>query len=102
MKIWLIKHKPTGYYLAEPRGRCGRGGSHVEPNPDSEKARICRSLGSAKSVLGAWLKGKWVAHRSNYTSIDGEYDFDESFSIIPVPDRIRQDMEIVEVEVQLP
>lgn len=101
MKIWLIKHKPSGHYLAEPYGRNGRGGSHVEPNEDPNKARICRSLGSAKAVLGAWLKGKWVASRGGGGYAD-DYEFYEDISIIPVPSRNREDMEIVEIEVQLP
>ncbi len=103
LNLFLIKHKPTGHYLAEPHGRSGRGGSHVEPGPGPNNARICRSMGSAKAVLGAWLRGKFVASRGmSQSGPDWDSEFYEEITIIPVPERKREDMEIVPIEVQLP
>lgn len=104
MKIFFIRHKPTGHYIPEPEGRNGRGGSHLEPSPDKDKARIFRSERSAKIFLSSWLKGKYVADRGysdGHPGNDWERDYYEDVSIVPVSSRVREDMEIIEKEIIL-
>lgn len=93
-----IRHKPTGFYLPEPLGRLGRGGSHVEPTAD-QRPRLFPTKRGAVLALGAWLKGK-VHHSSGYDSFSQEHY--ESTHLEPVPSRKREEMEIVEVELELP
>ena len=103
MKLYFIRHKPSGLYLPKPAGRAGRGGSHVEPSAFCF-ARIFRSERSAKIALNAWLKGKWVADRGytdGHPGNDWEREYYEEVSIIPQSSRIRTDMEIVEKEILL-
>lgn len=104
MKLYFIRHIPTGHYLPEPKGRNGRGGSHLEPSPDKDDARIFRSLLSAKRFLGTWLKGKYVCNRGysdGHPDNDWERDYYEEISVIPVTSRIREDMEIIEKDIIL-
>lgn len=102
MKLYFIKHKPTGYYLPEPVGRMGRGGSHTEPDPDSNNARIFRTPRAAKNALTAWLRGKVVAHRGMSSGGPDFYaEYYEDLELVPVPSRKREEMEIVELELSL-
>lgn len=98
MKLFFIRHKPSGHYLPEPAGRMGRGGSHVEPCSNPDEARIFRSKLSASRALTAWLRGK-VHHSSGYDSWNNEYYEDNDLE--PVPSRKREDMEIIEKEIDL-
>lgn len=99
MKLFFIRHKPTGNYLPEPTGRMGRGGSHVEPTPASEKQpRLFTSKLSASRALGQWLRGK-VHHKSGYDSWSNEY-YEENL-LEPIPNRIKSEMEIIEKEIDL-
>lgn len=95
MRLFFIRHIPSGKYIPLPKGRKGRGGSHVEPDIP-EHARIFRSERSAKITLNAWLKGKWVVDRHGY-----EEDYDEDIRIIPQPHRVAADMEIIERSITL-
>lgn len=104
MNLYFIRQKSTGYYLPEPNGRAGRGGSHTEPNPDSSLARIFRSERSAKIALNAWLKGKYVADRwcsDGHPGNDWEPNYYEDIRIVPVPQRKREDMEIVSAKIPM-
>lgn len=103
MKLFFIRHIPTGLYLPEPGGRNGRGGSHTEPGP-ADNARIFRSQRSAKIALNAWLKGKYVADRGysdGHPGNDWERDYYEELSVIPQPHRKLFEMEIIEKEIFL-
>lgn len=104
MKVWFIREISTGNYIPEAHGRRGRGGSHMEPSPNRGEARIFRSRLSAARFLGAWLKGKYVADRGHTTGHPGndwEADYYEDISIVPVYTRHREDMEIIEKEIDL-
>jgi hypothetical protein len=101
---WAIRRKLDGYYLPQPVGRNGRGGSRVEPiNPVNnwENIRLLASEQAAKIALNAWLKGEWITHRSA-----GDYwagiEPDEETTIHALRRRRAEDMEVVAVEVHLP
>ena len=91
LTFYAIRHKPTGFYLPEPGGRLGRGGSHVNPtDPTIQPPRIWHNRLGARNALSMWLKGKFVASRGQ--DYDGEYW--EDLSVIPAPERKAEDMEI--------
>ena len=72
LTFYAIRHKPTGFYLPEPGGRLGRGGSHVNPtDPTIQPPRIWHNRLGARNALSMWLKGKFVASRGQ--DYDGEY-----------------------------
>jgi hypothetical protein len=97
--VYFIRHKPTGYYLPEPTGFGGRGGSHTEPaDPEVTRPRLFRSRRAATNALGQWLRGKHV----RWFCVDqftGEYD--EGVDIKPVSSRKAEDMEIAESTLNL-
>lgn len=102
MKLFFIKHKPTGHFMPEPTGRMGRGGSHTEPDPNSDNARIFRTKRSAANALASWLRGKVYAHRGQSSAgPDWDSEYYEDLSIEKIESRKREDMEIVEVEFSL-
>lgn len=100
--LYAIRHRPTGNYLPRPLGREGRGGSHLEPvEPTSAKEtrpRFFETERAAKIFLSSWLKGK-VIHTSSYDSLNGEYW--EDTSVVPVPSRKAEEMEVVHYVVDL-
>ncbi|MCG7629040.1 hypothetical protein MHM88_14610 [Epibacterium sp. MM17-32] len=100
IEFFAIRHKPSGGFLPAPKGRGGRGGSHVEPVPPSEvnPPRLFHSKHAASVALTHWLKG---AVTVDYV----EYDFgevDELWNLDPKPHRKREDMEVVPVKMELP
>lgn len=105
MKRWAVKHKPSGHYMPEPTGRSGRGGSHVEPDPDSNNARLFTSVRSAKIYISTYCLGKFIASRGmspGHPGNDWEVDYYEDIDIIPQPDRNKEDYQIIELEIILP
>lgn len=105
--MYAIRHKPSGAYLPVPYGRGGRGGSHVDPihfkGDPKQLPRMFPTLVGAKAALGQWLLGKFECDRSyGYDSLNHEYWQDENVRIVPVPHRVREDMEIIQVFVSLP
>lgn len=104
MKLWVIKHTPTGHYIPRPFGRNGRGGSFLEPSEDSTLARLFYSERSAKIFLSAWLKGKHHCDRGyvpGHPGNDWEGEHFEEVSVVPVPSRKREEMEIIMKELDL-
>ena len=97
-KLYAIRKKGTDLYLPEPVGRMGRGGSHVEPiHVDTGVIRTFSSMRSANAALTQWLRGKHVCSRGHYSS--GEYY--EEIEIVPVPARIKDEMEIVTIHLSV-
>lgn len=93
---FAIRHIPSGYYLPEPKGRGGRGGSWVEPvDANYELPRLFNTLRGAKIALTAYCKGK---HDGDY-----EYDYESGtgccigYNIVPNTQRVRADFEIVQI-----
>jgi len=104
MDLFFIRQKSTGFYMPMPLGRQGRGGSHMEPDADSSKARIFRTERAAKIALNTWCKGKFVADRytdHGHPGNDWEVDYVENISVVPVPSRSLDDMEVVKRTVVL-
>ena len=102
VQMYAIRHKPSGGYLPRPNGHAGRGGSHVEPRVFKDGSghipRMFPTMAGAKAALGQWLRGK---HKGIREYEDGYY-YTVGADIVPCPDRKREDMEIVTVEVTLP
>jgi hypothetical protein len=91
MEFWAIKHVPTGCFLPAPRGRGGRGGTHVEAS-DAETPRLFRREQDAKTALKWWLQGAVVVTVSEW---DGEYD--ERWHTKHKPERRADEMAVVKV-----
>lgn len=102
---YVVKHLPTGHYMPEPTGRRGRGGSHVNPDPDSNKARLFMSERSAKIYVTTYCMGK-VTQTAGYSpghpGNDWEADYWDERHIEPQPDRKREDYEIIKLEIVMP
>lgn len=101
--FYLIRHKPTGFYMPEPTGYQGRGSSFWEPKEQTECPRVFRHERSAKAALVQWLRGE---HRpvKGYEANEftgGGFFYTEGSEVIPMPHRRRDDMEIVEVYLTL-
>lgn len=108
--FWAIRHIPTGHYLPQPLGRMRRGGSHVEPvkhmvGEPSTEPRLFTTKRSASSALGQWMRGKAFASRgmsSGHPGNDWESDYYEDIEVIPQPHRVREDMEIIPINLVIP
>lgn len=104
--LFALRHKITGHYLPEPKGRMGRGGSHTEPvdcSGDLPNPRLFKSELSAKRALTAWLQGK---HYGNYSwesddTWGNSYRVQDGVSVEPVPERRKDDWEIVSFQLIL-
>ena len=103
--LWAIRRKSDGYYIPNPLGRNGRGGSFVEPvQPDAlANIRLFHIERAAKIALKAWLQGHWVTSRGQSTDyFSGGTEYYEDTNIVPVEGRNADNMEVVEVTLQLP
>ena len=94
LRVFAIRHNPTGKFLPQPAGRGGRGFTHVEPKaftgePNSIP-RLFPSRKNAHLALKEWCKGKMY----RYASMDGDEDFERR----PVKGRDLSDMEIISVQ----
>ncbi|MDR3436385.1 hypothetical protein [Telmatospirillum sp.] len=97
--LYAIQHKPTGFFLPEPGGRMGRGGSHVEPtDPDIKVPRTFPTKRGAQNALAMWLKGKFVASRGVSEDHEGNRDYYENLEVIPQPNRKREEMAVVPMQ----
>lgn len=101
LDFYLIRHKPTGFYLPQPEGWNGRGGSWVEPtSADEKRPRLFMSELAAKRGLGQWLRGRHS--KDGYADWESGHYEDCGVAIEPVASRKREEMEIVCVRVELP
>lgn len=92
MRIFTIRHKPTGNYLLQ-RNRL-RGGTKEEPQEWTDKrcARFFPNKSNAKKALTAWLSGKWKDEY--YDTMDGPENGGPAPTLVPT--RKKDEMEIVE------
>lgn len=101
--LYAIRQISTGFYLPEPTGRMGRGGSHTEPVDCSQNGpnpRLFKTALSAQRALTAWLKGKHVANME-WESEGWEYPsyrVQNGTIINHQPERKKEDMQIVRFE----
>lgn len=91
MEFWAIKHVPTGRFLPAPRGRGGRGGTHVEAS-DGETPRLFRREQDAKVALKWWLQGRVFV-----TVREWEGEYNEDWDTEPMPERRADEMAVVKV-----
>ncbi len=85
---YVIRQKSTGYLFPNT----GRGSTHAVFSPNWD-CRLFNKPQYAKSCLKWWLKGTYnVQH---IPSNGFESDYDEIVTIVPQPDRIPEDYEIV-------
>lgn len=97
--VYAIRHKHSGYYLPNPKGKNGSGGSFVEPvNPDVELPRLFLTHRSANSALTQWLKGHHIA---TWDCGDEGPAFVDSITLKPQPNRHKEDWEIVEIHLHV-
>lgn len=89
MKLYLIRHKPTGSYMPRPR----YSASQVSPVPDPNKARIFYTRSQAQQSLDYWLAG--------VTSYSQDYWGEVDLQTVHKPDRIASEYEIIEKELPL-
>lgn len=95
MKLYFIRHKPSGLYIPHSTltsGNRSTGGSKVAPD-NPAFARPFRSRHAANAFLRQWLLGVH-SYRSDYF---GEVDF----KITPDASRRKDEMEIIEKEIDL-
>ena len=100
MIMYSIKHTPTGNYIPYPGTRNGRGGTHMEPIEVSPAfpPRMFHTEAAAKISLTYWLKGIFNV----LVTQDSFGEQDENWTVTPVPTRIREEMEVVQVELRFP
>lgn len=96
MILWAIQHAPSGGFLPNPRGRGGRGGTHVEPTT-AEPPRLFTAEQYAKSALTYWLAGciNVIYHEDYFGEVD------EHWTQTPVPGRRAEDMRIVAIRLEV-
>lgn len=100
---WAIRHKPTGFYLPQPKGRMGRGGSFVEPTATVQGLiatypRTFVTQRGATNALSQWLRG----HHHGVREYEDGYWYDAGSEVKHVASRVREDMEVVEIQLVLP
>lgn len=102
--VFGIRKKGTNHWLPEPKGRMGRGGSHVEPSLPQEGhwPRTFPTYKGASNALTQWARGKH--HRTTYYESEGwsSYEVEDLPEVIPQPHRNRDDMEVVPIELIAP
>lgn len=96
MKTWAIRVKNTELYLPTARN------SHSYSEPTNIKyPRFHKSKRGAQNALIAWLQGHWIQKTTGGYTWFGEPDFETAtFVNEEVPDRKRENMEIVEFELK--
>jgi len=104
MKLFGIRHKPSGRLMPQLKGRGFTGLNFHADGFEKEFAKnklrveprlFAREIG-ARRALAAWLKGEWKPEYSAgdyYSDSELEGHFPPS---LPPADRIATDMEIVE------
>lgn len=96
MRYFAIRHNPTGRFLPE-LGK-GKGYTHHEPMAQEDAPpRMFTRHSSAANALRFWLKGKMWNSRGQ----DWEGEYYEDLNIQPQPDRIPEDMEVVEITLNI-
>lgn len=100
MKVFAIRHKPTGKLMPVPTGKNGSGSSYWEPAEQAEglMPRLFPLRRSAAGALTQWLRGmhKPVTEFERDETFSPCYEITIGTEVEPVPGRIASDMELVE------
>jgi hypothetical protein len=67
-----------------------------------EMPRFFPTMAGAKAALGQWLLGKVTCYRGGGYDSSGESWYEEENELVPQPNRIRENMEIVPIQITLP
>lgn len=95
LERFAIRHKPTGNFLPLTLNNH----TEAEPQPDCIP-RLFDSRASASSALSRWLEGIWsLNHYRTSGDWGDEWDYDWGPQIKPENPRVKEDMEVVKVEV---
>lgn len=108
MKVYAIKHKPTGQWMPARMTRTSsRGWSHWSPGyvhpvygeskPHDPSPRIFFTLQSARNALTMWLQGTWEVKHYPGSHFEPPEDGSPEPNTPPAP-RSRDDMGIVELD----
>ncbi|MDR5839369.1 hypothetical protein [Caballeronia sp. LZ034LL] len=103
--LYAIRHKPTGFFIPDP-DRIQWRASHLQPvdcSGDGPNPRLFHTELSAKRALSAWLQGRWKAELE-WESTDeyGSGFYYQSLPVpTPIPDRVKEDMEVVPIRLEL-
>lgn len=108
MKVYAIRHIPTGRFMPVPTGKNGSGSSYWDPVDiafDGEGnvttvPRLFPLRRSASSALTQWLRGRHVpVTSSEYNEFRGIYEiYTVGAEAVPDPSRKADDVEIVAFE----
>ena len=105
MDVFAIKHKPTGKWMPTRLNKIYGGWSYWEPTSQDrahdENRRLFFTRRSAQNALTAWLMGEH--RRESGTTYDWEGirdDYDHHIIEKPKVPRLREDMEIVRLELR--
>lgn len=94
--VYLIRHKPSGFFMPEPTGNQGRGSSFWEPKEQASYPRIFRHERSAKAALVQWLRGEHHPVREYETDDSGKsFYYTAGAEVKPVTTRQKENMEVV-------
>lgn len=106
MKVYAIRHIPTGLFMPVPTGKNGSGSSYWDPITESTAVygtplpRLFPLRRSASSALTQWLRGRHVpVTSSEYNEFRGVYEtYTVGAEAVHDPSRKADDMEIVAFE----
>lgn len=105
--MYAVRHKPTGWCLPRPTGHMNRGGSFVEPTERIEGKlntypRLFETQRAAKNYLVQWLRGKHHAIKEYESDDYGRmYYYTAGAEVEAEPGRVREDMEIIVVNLMV-
>ena len=91
--VWAVRHKPTGFWLG---GHAHYSNTWCEPYA-SNRPRLFFTKRGAQNSLTAWLQGRQSIEYGTRMDWQGKDDFAKR-KIEHVPERKREDMEIVELQ----
>lgn len=107
MKVYTIRHIPTGQFMPVPTGKNGSGSSYWEPFEGvtvygAPLPRLFPLRRSASSALTQWLRGRHVPITSGCSPcVDNGFTYSDELirvDIVLDPSRKADDMEIVAFE----
>lgn len=98
-QFWVIKHKPTGWYMPELKKGMGgyTGHTPVDITSGEGTPRLFTTPRGAKNALTLWLKGRTTVTVSQTTCGLFDESLEEDFKTTPVPGRVASDMGIERV-----